>query len=280
MSHHLSAKARTCIRCGQRKSLSEFYHHPQGRDGHAAHCKACHKAQIKATQQAHLRDIDHPTTRWVVKFWQKVQAGKSDECWEWQGRVGKNGYGVTYMHSHHLYAHRMAWVITNGPIEDGLHVLHKCDNPRCVNPDHLFLGTQADNNRDMHRKGRNAQPGGEDHHRSRLTWEDVHTIRRRHAEERVPNKELAEEYGVHLATITGVIANRTWHDEGYTPPAQRLTSRGVMNQHSKLTPEKVRAIRSAYASGKANQYELARTYGVHQTTIHSILQRRSWKHVS
>lgn len=91
------------------------------------------------------------------RFWDRVQKTKS--CWNWMGCTTSSGYGMVQCRSisqQPLLCHRVAWSITNGPIPGDLHVLHKCDNPSCVNPAHLFLGTQCDNNRDRDRKGRTA----------------------------------------------------------------------------------------------------------------------------
>lgn len=87
------------------------------------------------------------------RFWAKVCRG--DGCWEWQGYRMPKGYGqVGIGHSGLILAHRLAWELTHGPVPTDLFVLHHCDNPPCCNPDHLWLGTKADNNRDMAQKGR------------------------------------------------------------------------------------------------------------------------------
>lgn len=89
------------------------------------------------------------------RFWRRVD--KSGPCWIWTGAQGHHGYGRIGIGGHDgptVLAHRVAWELSNGPVPEGLCVLHRCDNPPCVNPDHLFVGTQADNIRDCKEKGR------------------------------------------------------------------------------------------------------------------------------
>lgn len=93
----------------------------------------------------------------TVTFWSHVDRRSDDECWEWQLTIVR-GYGRWRIRGEGLAAHRLAWTLTNGEITDGLYVCHHCDNRRCVNPSHLFLGTARDDTQDMIRKGRKATP--------------------------------------------------------------------------------------------------------------------------
>lgn len=92
------------------------------------------------------------------RFWPKVDRHGPDKCWEWRASVTRHGYGKIGVagrgHGFHVGAHRVSYEIHFGAIPEGLHVLHRCDNPPCVNPDHLFLGTHQDNVNDMRAKGR------------------------------------------------------------------------------------------------------------------------------
>lgn len=100
-----------------------------------------------------LAKIRHPMQ---IPFWSRIKrTGESwESCWEWQGKRLPRGYGRLSRYGEQVYAHRYAYEVTWGPIPEGLHVCHSCDNPACVNPHHLWLGTASDNMRDCVAKGR------------------------------------------------------------------------------------------------------------------------------
>lgn len=91
------------------------------------------------------------------RFWSHVD--KSGDCWVWTSSRNQHGYGQVHFQSRPRFAHRVSWILTNGEILNDLWVLHHCDNPPCVRPDHLFLGTPKDNSQDMVRKGRQRKGG-------------------------------------------------------------------------------------------------------------------------
>jgi hypothetical protein len=140
-----------------------------------------------------------------LRFWEKVD--RSGDCWMWTGNLHMHGYGRIHIAGRVEKAHRVAWTLTNGPIPVGLHVLHDCDRPACVNPAHLHLGTHADNMREMfERKRRVAREGC--NNAWKLTADQVREIRRRYAAGGTSHRKLAAEYGV-CPPYIGDIVNRT-----------------------------------------------------------------------
>lgn len=126
------------------------------------------------------------------RFWRKV--GKTDDCWYWIAAKSPKGYGNLWNGNRVEHAHRVAYKLFIGPIPDGLFVCHTCDEPSCVNPAHLFLGTNEDNQRDASRKGRTA--AGTKHPNSKLTSEQVIEMRTLYATGEFTLQQLAEAYKI------------------------------------------------------------------------------------
>lgn len=146
------------------------------------------------------------------RLYERCRLNKKTGCLEWQGAVinrvdRSRAYGVLRFRGRNVLVHRLSWEVAYGPVPEGLNVLHRCDNPRCFNPDHLFLGTQADNLADCIAKGRCSQ--GEGHYNSKLTEADVVTIRRMKASGS-SYKTLREMFGVSQGVVQRVVAGKSW----------------------------------------------------------------------
>jgi hypothetical protein len=182
----------------------------------------------------------HPqyTPEQTARFWSRVD--RSGDCWLWTGARHPFGYGMVVL-GRRWYAHRLAWTLSNGPIPAGMCVLHRCDNPPCVNPTHLFLGTFRDNTADMHAKGRGIVG-------------DQHPARTRG--DYLPRGDK------HPARLRG----------DYLP-------RGEAHVNAKLTADGVREIRRLLTEGGLSQKRIAERFGVTQSVIGRIAAGKSWRHV-
>jgi hypothetical protein len=184
----------------------------------------------------------------IARFWSKVRIAGPDDCWEWQARSISDGYGYLTISfgggcqpARRFRAHRLSWVIANGPIPDALGILHKCDNRLCVNPIHLFTGTHRDNMEDMVSKGRSATG---DRNAARLFPE---------------RRARGLKHGSHTKPHT--------------------LRRGSSNGNSHLTEEKVAVIRRRYCAGEASQRKLAEEFSLSINWVNQIVRGLVWKHI-
>ncbi len=147
-----------------------------------------------------------------ARFWAKVAIGSPDVCWEWQAGSLPDGYGTFHLGGRDRRAHRVAYELRVGVIPAGQHVLHRCDNPSCVNPAHLFLGTHADNMKDMAAKGRglgHRGPRGERNARSTLNESQVRAIRWL-CEVGNSQRAVSRLFGVSQGHVSDVVNGKRW----------------------------------------------------------------------
>jgi hypothetical protein len=157
------------------------------------------------------------------RFWIKVRILGPDDCWEWQASFYPVGYGQYWDGERRVGAHRAAYEQCYGPIPEGLVVCHRCDNQACVNPAHLFLGTQAENLADMRGKGRHSHGDshrrvvcrGETHKSAKLTQAQVDEIRAAYIPGIVTQKQIAARFGVSDVLVSKIVNGKLWREVPY-----------------------------------------------------------------
>lgn len=189
------------------------------------------------------------------KFHDSIEPATPDACWRWTGSTDAKGYGRVFHDGKYRAAHRIAFALAYGPIPAGMFVCHRCDNPRCVNPNHLFLGTIQDNTADMVTKGRHAR--GERHG----------------AYTKPETRARGERNGAHTHPERVPRGDR---HRSVTSPHSVL--RGERHPAAKLTADAVRAIRAQARQGKPYKH-IGRAYGVTGTHVKSIVLRLTWRHI-
>jgi len=148
-------------------------------------------------------------------FLSKVSIPTEGGCWLWTGKTNNKGYGQLWMNMSYHLAHRFSYSHYRGQIPDGMCVLHSCDNPRCVNPSHLFPGTKRDNTRDMMKKGRQVfqqqpqkLPRGERHGCCKCSDEDVRKIRALYATGNRSHRDLGRQFGISSTQVRNIVKHR------------------------------------------------------------------------
>lgn len=165
----------------------------------------------KLPSERTARGLDDLHTQ--ARFWSKVD--KQGECWLWKGRTNRHGYGVFDMPGKEgppTLAHRVASILADGPIGEGIYVLHHCDTPGCVRPAHLYRGSQTDNMRDMHTRGRAGLGGakGISNANAILNDELVRAIRAAYVPGATTQQKVADEFGVTRSVVCDVTRRKSW----------------------------------------------------------------------
>ena len=150
----------------------------------------------------------YPRPSLQSRFWARIR--KTRGCWQWVGLTDEDGYGRIGVKRTMLGAHRVSWEFHRGAIPEGLCVLHTCDNPACMNPDHLFLGTNQENTHDRYLKGRSA--AGENNGNAKLSRQEVRDIRKLSSTGRCTRKELASRFNVTSKMIGYIVRRQNWRD--------------------------------------------------------------------
>jgi hypothetical protein len=209
----------------------------------------------------------------IARFLAKVDRRGPDECWPWTGSLDEHGYGKLRVGNpgRPRHAQRVAWEIVNGDT-GGLFVCHSCDNPICVNPDHLWLGTALDNMRDCIQKGRNSPPPvrlGEANNKAKLTAEQVREVRILTIKG-WPITKIAEKFNVDKTNISCILLGKTWAwfepEHGEEAKKSRKTT---------MTEDQVRLIRSLLKQ-RGDAPRVSRLLGIPLPTIYSIKYRQTW----
>lgn len=191
-----------CAKCKSKQNTDNFYKDKFSKDGFHRICKTC----VKFRQQLRKADqLNFIPTKTIKKFFQNII--KTESCWIWNGKKLPKGYGAFLLNSAKILAHRFSYFYHFGVLPNDLCVCHTCDNPSCVNPNHLFLGTRKDNMKDMVNKGRSRT--GEKHHNLKLTEELVLEIRER-ARNGENRNQMAREYKIHKRHLRAILSRRFW----------------------------------------------------------------------
>lgn len=232
-----------------------------------------------------VRPIPKLTDIEIAAFHERVnKSTEPDGCWIWTGsRKSTSEYGDIYLQCVKSYfpAHRVSYAIHNGECPIDKIVCHACDNPPCVNPTHLVLGTSKDNMIDMVAKGRWRGDGrrGTNHPRAKLSTEDINKIRELYASRLHSQISLGRMFGVHQVTISEIILGNRYVNDGSVTLSRKCSSissdkRG--RPAAKLTREQVEEIRWLYSTGDYTQDELAVSYGIAQCGVWEIVNHKSY----
>lgn len=255
---------------------------------------------LPKTTESLLRSCDNPdcvspnhilpTTEMILS---RI-AVKESGCHEYTGRRTDFGYGIIGIDGGVVKLHRWFYERANGPIPEGMCVLHSCDNPPCCNPAHLRIGTQQENMRDVKDRKRShsyAHPEsinyGEDVHNSKLTDAQAVEIRFEVAKNELSYRQIGEKYGLDWSTVQNISSGKSWqHVVGPitargkgTKPTSYVTPQGAGSHAAKVTEADVLEIRRLWAVEKTPHSEISSRFGLDKTTISDICRFKTWQNV-
>ncbi len=167
----------------------------------------------KTIRKIYCRGKENDTDHLAQRLANGISVSGKSGCWEWQKARNNFGYGTLTINGRTRYAHRLSYELNKGQIPAGLHVMHDCDNPACINPDHLSVGTRSKNMADCHARGRSRIPSprmrGEENGSAKLTARAVDDIRALLNSGR-SQREIAQKFGVSQSAISGIKRGKTW----------------------------------------------------------------------
>ncbi len=209
------------------------------------------------------------------RFWSHVTK-TPDGCWLWNGAKDRHGYGKFLTNS--PLAHRIAYLLVKGEIPNGLELLHGCDNPPCINPDHLSPGTHKENLAEAGKKGRMGPKT------RKLSQSDVDRIRQRYlAGDLAPR--IAADYRIHSRHVTRLVRGDRW-SRGYQPPKDfdrialsRQPHFGENHPHHRFTEGQVREMRAKYRAGNSSLVLIAQEFNTDPTSVRRIVKGTAWSHL-
>lgn len=216
------------------------------------------------------------------RFHERYEIDSETGCWEWTAGAHENGYGYISVEGDNMGAHRLSYQLHKGEIPEGALICHRCHNPSCVNPDHLYAGDESSNAQDaidnddwpdMKETGLQNSP---------LTEDMVREMRELYATGDVTYSDLSERFDVAMATVSRVITGEGWdHVDGAIDFdwRERSARKGSDNGVSKLTEDDVREIRDTYEREDITMAELGDRYDISSTNVSDIVNRNRWKHV-
>lgn len=200
MEKQINENGRSCSKCNEFKNWSEYYKDKSQKTGFVSACKSC-LYESKNFKSDTIEDF----------LEQRIDKDSETGCWNWAGHKNKTGYGVInnpwYGKFGTPFAHRISYIVHKGPIEKGMFICHTCDNPKCINPLHLYEGTAQDNVDDRTNRGRH---GHRNELKRKLTDDQVKEIRK--LSKTKSQRDIAKIYKVSQRTVCNIINNKTYKD--------------------------------------------------------------------